>query len=580
MLTTDHPVERRPILGLSRRTCRILHVASIGAAIAVVTGLVLSSRLDLLDARPGGNAFELKIKPIFMVTFLVGAVLALRWEIVGAIVAAFSAGGLSAFALGQLEPTSAWLVLVGFAVPGAAWLLLDLHDQRPRTAIAGVAAVGLVAIAGGVVSARIYDDLYGPAHPTSSTPALPDSALDWVWSGGVTSDRAVVVAKLARGSAAQLLIGEREDLSDATATASVTADDHHVVRLEATGLEAGTRYHYALAVDGDIDRVRAGTFRTPGTGMQSFSVAVGSCARVGSNGAVFDAIRAHDPALFVIDGDWNYANLTGNDEEQFREIYDYTLSRPSQSALYRSTPVTYVWDDHDYGGNNADATSETRPAAMAVYREYVPHYALAGDDAPVHQAFTIGRVRFLLTDTRSARTPATAADDANKTMLGVEQKAWLERELLGARDDYALTVWINPTPWIGAASPGSDTWAGYSTERRELADFIAANGIDRLVMLSGDAHMVAIDDGRNADYATDGGAAFPILHAAALDRPGKVKGGPYSEGTVPGGGQFGLLEVHDRGDEVDVTLTGRNWRDETLLAYTFTRSVPPSTPLR
>ena len=110
--------------------------------------------------------------------------------------------------------------------------------------------------------------------------------------------------------------------------------------------------------------------------------------------------------------------------------------------------------------------------------------------------------------------------------------------------------------------------------RREIADFIAANHIDRLVMLSGDAHMVAIDDGTNTDYATSGGAAFPLLHAAALDRPGKVKGGPYSGGLVAGGGQFGVLEVDDRGATLQVTITGRNWRDEILLSHTFTVTPP------
>jgi phosphodiesterase/alkaline phosphatase D-like protein len=580
MLGPTRLAEPRPILGLSRRTCRVLHAISLLGALVVVAGLLLSSRLDLLDARPGGNAFEIKVKPIFMATFVVGALLALRWELLGAIVAAFSASGLSAFALGQLEPASAWLVLAGFALPGAAWLLLDLHDRRPLAAIAGALVVALVATIGGVVSASIYTDLYGPSHPTSSTPTLPDSALDWVWSGGVTTDHAVVVAKLDDGEAAELLVGERPDLSDASPGPRVVADEHDIVRLEVSGLRPGTQYHYAVRVDGVVDEVRTGRFSTPASGVQSFSVAVGSCARVGSNGAVFDTIRELDPAMLVIDGDWNYANLTGEDEQPFREIYDHTLSRASQSALYRSTPIAYVWDDHDYGGNNGDRTSSTRAAAMAVYREYVPHYPLEGPSTPIYQAFTIGRVRFLVTDTRSDRTPALAPDDASKSMLGTEQRAWLERELLAARDAQALTVWINPTPWIGAPSAGSDTWAGYTTERRAIADFIATNDIDRLVMLSGDAHMVAIDDGSNSDYSSTGGAGFPVLHGGALDRPGKFKGGPYSEGAVAGGGQFGLLEVEDLGDSIRVDLTGRDWRNDTLLSYSFRRAVPDAVPTR
>jgi hypothetical protein len=94
-------------------------------------------------------------------------------------------------------------------------------------------------------------------------------------------------------------------------------------------------------------------------------------------------------------------------------------------------------------------------------------------------------------------------------------------------------------------------------------------------MLSGDAHMLAIDDGTNSDYASNGGAGFPVMHAAALDRPGAVKGGPYSEGAYPGAGQFGLVMVDDAGDTIAVTLSGRDWRGREIVRHRFT--VPTAT---
>lgn len=135
----------------------------------------------------------------------------------------------------------------------------------------------------------------------------------------------------------------------------------------------------------------------------------------------------------------------------------------------------------------------------------------------------------VLTDVRSARRPG-------RTMLGEEQLRWLEHELLESHRTRALTIWVSPVGWIGGSTEGGDAWDGFDDERRGLADFVADNGIDRLVMVTGDAHMVAIDDGTNSGYAADGGRGCPVLNAAALDRPGAVKGGPYSEGTYPGGG--------------------------------------------
>ena len=126
-------------------------------------------------------------------------------------------------------------------------------------------------------------------------------------------------------------------------------------------------------------------------------------------------------------------------------------------------------------------------------------------------------------------------------------------------------------PWIESPSADGDGWGGFSAERAEIANFIAEHELARsLLMLSGDAHMLAIDDGTNSDYSTDGRSRFPVFHAGALDRPGSVKGGPYSHGTYPGGGQFGQVTVDDDGTDVAVTLTGRDWRNESVVEHAFT----------
>ena len=52
-----------------------------------------------------------------------------------------------------------------------------------------------------------------------------------------------------------------------------------------------------------------------------------------------------------------------------------------------------------------------------------------------------------------------------------------------------------------------------------------------------------------------------------------MKGGPYSHGTFPGGGQFGYVTIDDDGGSMRVRLSGRNWRNDVLVDYEFT--VPP-----
>ena len=45
---------------------------------------------------------------------------------------------------------------------------------------------------------------------------------------------------------------------------------------------------------------------------------------------------------------------------------------------------------------------------------------------------------------------------------------WLLAELLAARSSHALTVWVNPVPWI-SSDGGGDDWNGFAAERAEIA---------------------------------------------------------------------------------------------------------------
>jgi hypothetical protein len=301
-----------------------------------------------------------------------------------------------------------------------------------------------------------------------------------------------------------------------------------------------------------------------------------SCARIGSNGAVFDAIRELDPLVYVCIGDFHYGDNFVDDVDDYRQVFDVQLTQPAQAALYATTPIAYVWDDHDYGPNDSDKNAPGRNAAMVAYREYVPHYELAGPESAIFQAFSIGTIRVILTDARSARDPHASPDDEGKSMFGSEQRDWLLDELATSARDHDLVIWVNPVPWVAEAEEGADSWAGYTHERSLIARQIAERGIDNLLMVSGDAHMVAIDDGTHTNYSDRPGPAFPLIHVAALDRPGSTKGGPYTLGPIAGGGQFAIVEIVPSDTGSDVELRAMNWKGEQLLHHRLT--LPLTTP--
>ncbi|MGE5692582.1 MAG: alkaline phosphatase D family protein [Candidatus Zixiibacteriota bacterium] len=400
------------------------------------------------------------------------------------------------------------------------------------------------------------------------------SQVEFVWSGAVTPASAVVKAKLIPDSGiARLAVSTAPDFSSAIYSdwdTAVTSENNRVVRLEATGLAPRQRYYYAVEVNSTLDTETVGRFETFPTDTGTFTIAMGSCAQTGSNSQSFAQIYALNPLFFFHLGDMHYQNIGVNDPNLFRQAYETVLSSPNQSQLYRDYAIAYIWDDHDYGPNNSDSTSPSRQASRATYREYMPHYPLAAGmgNAPIYYTFDVGRVHFIVCDSRSARSPEFAVDNASKTMLGTTQKAWFKQELLNSKSNYPLLVWVNTLPWIGSPG-GGDAWYEYTNERRELADFIKANGIKNICMLSGDAHMLAIDDGTNSDYATGGGAGFPVMHSASLDQTPSLKGGPYSHGAFPGRGQFGLMTVSDWQDSLRVRWSGRDSANNEKVGYSF-----------
>lgn len=543
---------------------RLLSFASsiIFASLAIAQGPPVS---------PEGPGIERDIQYVFVVVGVLATLLAWWRPLPGGWLLVVTGVFLGIGAAGEYTEETALAVALLFVVPGILFLLAGTSGHRLAVQVAYAVAVAVLMVYGGTEARARHDRAFGPAHPQSQLVREPFGSVEWIWSGGVTSTGATITAKLADGAReARLVMSRDESLSAPTTSAAYAPDGDGVVKIRVDGLEPGTPYHYALEVDGEVDAQRRGTLRSFPEGASTFSIAVGACARTGSNGAVFDAIRGEDALFYVITGDVNYENITRGDLARFQDAYGTLLTSPAQSALYRETPIAYTWDDHDFGGSNSMGNSDAREAARLSYRQNVPHYDLAAGpgNAPIYQAFSAGRVRFILMDTRSMRN-LEKMPDGSDSMLGLRQREWLKQELLEGSRTHALVVLVSSVPWIAADGSSSDDWGGYVSERHEIADFIAENGIKNLMMLAGDAHMLAIDDGSNADYSTKGGAGFPVMHAAALDRPGSEKGGPFSEGMYPGAGQYGLVTFTDDGESMNVELRGRNWRGEDIVTYSF-----------
>lgn len=265
------------------------------------------------------------------------------------------------------------------------------------------------------------------------------------WSGSVTTDSAIVKAKMATANTdAKLLVSAFPDLSDPIVlNPAATHATSNIASFNVSALSPDVTYYYAVREDGTTDLASAGKFSTFAAAPTSFTFAFGSCSNTGSNHPVFDHIRAQNPSFFLSPGDFHYSDISINSQPSFRAAYDTVMASPRQAELYRNVPIAYVWDDHDFGGNNSNKNVAARPAARAVYQEYVPHYALAAGsgNVPIDQSFSLGKARFILSDLRSERDSQSLTDNANKRMMSAAQLAWFEQEVLDAQAADQMVFW-------------------------------------------------------------------------------------------------------------------------------------------
>jgi len=406
-----------------------------------------------------------------------------------------------------------------------------------------------------------------------STHATP---VGWAWTGGVTADGAIITARIDAPAPAGIRIGESTTTISPTLTAPLEKGVLH--RFVVAGLKPDTAYPYRFVdatgkpLDEEARVLR--TFPAPDK-PASFRFAFAACSR-STNSPAFTAMIHQGARFFLHTGDFHYSDIRENRVEVFRTAYNSHLSAPALRTMLANIPLIYQWDDHDYGPNDSNKSSPSREASLRNYRELVPHYPLtvaaADASAPTDQAFTVGRVSFILSDLRSQRDPDT------KRMMNATQDDWLRKQLLAARDAGSpLIFWVSSVPWNGPSTK-ADRWQGYPVHRTEIADFIKAHGLSgKVVILAGDAHMTAIDDGSNSDFATDKGAPIRVFQAGPLANVGSYKGGPYSHGThykAEGRrdhlNQFGIVDIDDDGKRIRVHWSGRQGADgigdEVLLA--------------
>lgn len=306
-----------------------------------------------------------------------------------------------------------------------------------------------------------------------------------------------------------------------------------------------------------------------------------SCADQKEDQSIWDQIASENPDLVLYMGDNVYGDVRSGDRAlpELKAAYMRLASSEPFARLRAKAPVLPMWDDHDYGLNDAGADFKFRAEAEKLF-EYV--WNVRADDPRagregVHGAWILGdngeRVQIIMLDTRFFRSPLKPTDkmnekgkerylpdpDPQKTMLGAAQWAFLAEELKKPADLRLLVSSVQ----VLAEGHGWEAWRLLPAERERLYALLKTTGTDNLVVLSGDRHSAAlyrkaIGDRQTLFEATSSSLNLPASKWRAESGETYVEVDPNRLGTMYYDANYGLIEIDWKARKLAVSIRAKD----------------------
>lgn len=256
-------------------------------------------------------------------------------------------------------------------------------------------------------------------------------------------------------------------------------------------LQPGARYQYQV-LEGDIVIASSVSqqFATPPNidDQKTVTLAFGSCAWDVSypQQPVWSAIDRAGVDAMILLGDTPYIDSTelAVQRQRYRDFW----SVAELKTLIDHTPMYAVWDDHDYGPNDALGAIAGRDNSRRAFVEYHANPSYGIDDEGIFCKFRRGPVEVFLLDSRwFANTEASPFNADRKTLIGSKQWAWLKQSL--EESTAPFKVLACGMIWNEAAYPGKpDFWMAYPYEREGLFRWLKDENITGVLLVAGDIH--------------------------------------------------------------------------------------------
>ncbi len=226
-------------------------------------------------------------------------------------------------------------------------------------------------------------------------------------------------------------------------------------------------------------------------------LALGSCAYLndgifdrpgppyGGGEEIFDQIAAAAPDLMLWLGDNIYLREPEwTSREGINRRYRFYREHPRLQRLWSATSHIAIWDDHDFGPNDADASFVNKAWTLEMFRRYWPQPFAPQPDA-IYGQVTLGDVDIFMLDDRSFRYPNRWPEGPDKAMYGEAQMHWLRRALMASNAPFKLVA--GGGQFFNQANR-FEAWSKFPAEQQAMRRWLDESKVPGVVFLSGDRH--------------------------------------------------------------------------------------------
>ncbi|HEY0679157.1 MAG TPA: alkaline phosphatase D family protein [Chitinophagaceae bacterium] len=212
----------------------------------------------------------------------------------------------------------------------------------------------------------------------------------------------------------------------------------------------------------------------------------------GGDSSIFETMAKEKAAFMLWLGDnWYYRDVDYGSAWGLSYRASRDRSMPVLQNLLKAMPHYAIWDDHDYGPNNADRSYVLKEHAREIFKNYWPNHGYGQNGQGIFTKFSYSDVDFILLDDRWFRSNdylsanVDGKPNTEKRMFGELQMTWLKNALKSSLATFKIVV--TGSQVLNAAST-DDRVQNYPVEFNELMEFLSRERINGVVFMTGDRH--------------------------------------------------------------------------------------------